>query len=78
MHEQGQLAIDLPPDVVHRDRVRVIVLIPEEGEPGNTLEHDPDDDSVELVVESIREGWQQALTGQTRPVSELWDSSDVK
>ncbi len=26
---------------------------------------------------SFRQGWQEALAGQTRPVSELWDGIDV-
>ncbi len=26
---------------------------------------------------SFRQGWQEALAGQTRPVSELWDGLDV-
>ncbi|MBE9158015.1 hypothetical protein IQ265_14445 [Nodosilinea sp. LEGE 06152] len=78
INDQGQLAIDLPPDIIHRDRVRVIVLIPEEGEPDSTLDNDLDDDPIELVMESIREGWQQALMGQTRPIAELWDGLDAE
>jgi hypothetical protein len=26
---------------------------------------------------SFRQGWQEAMTGQTRPVSELWEDIDV-
>jgi hypothetical protein len=26
---------------------------------------------------SFRQGWQEAMTGQTRPVSELWDGIDA-
>jgi len=27
---------------------------------------------------SFRQGWQEAMTGQTRPVSELWESIDAE
>ena len=27
--------------------------------------------------ESFRQGWQEALAGQTRPVSELWEDVDA-
>jgi len=27
---------------------------------------------------SFRQGWQEAMTGQTRPVSELWEDIDAK
>ena len=26
---------------------------------------------------SLRQGWQEAITGQTHPVSELWESIDA-
>ncbi len=28
--------------------------------------------------ESFRAGWKEAMTGQTRPVSELWDGVDAE
>ena len=36
-------------------------------------------DSVTLkpAEASFRQGWQEALTGQTRPVSELWEGLDA-
>jgi hypothetical protein len=27
---------------------------------------------------SFRQGWQEAMTGQTRPISELWESIDAE
>lgn len=71
--DEGQLSLDLPLNVAHHRRVRVIVLIPESDE-----EIDPDDDPTETMVEGIREGWQQALAGDVRPISELWDRVDVE
>jgi len=37
-------------------------------------------DSVTLKTAeaSFRQGWQEAMTGQTRPVSELWEGIDAE
>ncbi|MGF1516244.1 MAG: hypothetical protein ACFCVB_00360 [Nodosilinea sp.] len=78
INNQGQLALDFPLASTPNRRVRVIVLIPEEGDSDGTLTDDPDDDPIELVVEGIREGWRQALTGKTHPVAQLWDGLDAK
>lgn len=69
---EGQLSLDLPLNIAHHCRVRVIVLIPESEE-----EIDPDDDPPETVIEGIREGWQQTLAGEVRPISELWEGVDA-
>jgi hypothetical protein len=73
INDEGQLSLDLPLNVAHHRRVRVIVLIPESEE-----DTDPDDDPIETVIEGIREGWQQALASEVRPVSQLWDGVDVE
>ena len=38
---------------------------------------DPDDDPTETVIEGIRQGWHEAMTGQTYPISQLWDGINV-
>lgn len=38
---------------------------------------DPDDDPTETVIESIRQGWHEAMTGQTYPIAQLWDGIDA-
>lgn len=73
INNEGQLSLDLPLNVAHHRRVRVIVLIPESEE-----EIDPDDDPMETIIEGIREGWQQALADEVRPIAELWDNVDVE
>jgi len=78
INDDGQLSLDLPLNVAHHRRVRVIVLIPEDEENDNERNEDLDDDPKESVIEGIREGWQQALKGEVRPVSELWSSLDTK
>jgi len=30
------------------------------------------------AVASFRQGWQEAMTGQTRPVSEVWEGIDAE
>lgn len=67
--ENGQLTLDEPLILPHHNRVRVIVLIPEDEE--------TEDDSIETIWEGLYQGWQEALTGNTRPVSELWEGMDV-
>ena len=38
---------------------------------------DPDDDPTETVIEGIRQGWHEAMTGQTYPIAQLWDEIDA-
>jgi hypothetical protein len=66
--ENGQLTLDEPLTLAHHSRVRVIVLVTEE---------DPDDTPIEEIRESIYRGWQDALAGRTKPVSQLWEGLDV-
>lgn len=67
--ENGQLTLDEPLTFTHPSRVRVIVLIPEDDE--------PEDDSLEIIREGLYQGWQEALIGKIRPVSQLWEGLDV-
>lgn len=45
-------------------RVRVIVLA--------------DDETLKSAEECFRQGWQEAMTGQTVPLSELWEGIDAE
>ena len=69
VNDLGQLTLDEPLEHPHPSRVRVIVLIPEGDE--------PEDDSIETIREGLHQGWQEALTGKTRPISQLWEGMDV-
>lgn len=40
-------------------------------------ESDPDETPTEIVIEGIRQGMREALSGQTIPLSEMWQSIDV-
>jgi hypothetical protein len=66
--ENSQLTLNKPLTLAHNSRVRVIVLVSEEG---------PDDTPIEEIRESIYRGWQDALAGRTKPVSQLWEGLDV-
>ncbi len=33
--------------------------------------------TLKTAEESLRQGWQEALHGETRPVSELWEDIDA-
>jgi hypothetical protein len=72
--QQGNLVLDEPiQGTNYPHQVRVIVLVPEEAE-----EVDPDDTPVEKIKASLRRALHQAKTGQTRPISELWDRIDAE
>jgi hypothetical protein len=73
--EQGQLSLDVPLTVDQRTRVRVIVLLPEKADKENDQE---DEEISESAVESFRQGWYDAMTGNTLPVSQLWEGIDAE
>jgi hypothetical protein len=63
--DPGMLCIDRPLDIASRSHVRIIVLVPED------TDIDPDDDPIETVIEGIKQGFYEAITGQTLPLSQL-------
>jgi hypothetical protein len=64
--EQGQLTLDRPLATDKNSRVEVIVLIPELSE----TEEEP---TKESLLQDFRQSWHEAMTGQTIPVSQLWE-----
>jgi hypothetical protein len=72
INENGELTLDQSLGVSKPQRVRLIVLL-SEGE-----ETDPDETPIEIVIEGIRQGLHQALTGQTIPLSEMWEGIDAE
>jgi hypothetical protein len=67
VNDLGQLTLDEPLNFTPHNRIRVIMLISEDNE----------DDSIETIREGIYQGWQEARTGKTRPISELWEGIHV-
>lgn len=70
INDQGQLLLDNPLAPTQTRRVRVIVLIPEDDE------IDPGDTPTEVILEGIRQGLHEAFTGQTIPLTQMWDGVD--
>jgi hypothetical protein len=72
INERGQLTLDQTLENTKPQRVRVIVLMSEEEE------NDPDESPTSIVIEGIRQGLQEALSGQTISLSEMWEGIDVE
>jgi hypothetical protein len=67
INEQGQLSLDQPLQSSKNLRVEVIVLIQEGAEVNE------EDFSKEEILEDFRQSWHEAMTGQTIPLSQLWE-----
>jgi len=71
INEQGQLTLDYPLITDKNSRVEVIVLIPEKS---NSEEANSEEgQSKTALVEDFRQAWNEAMTGQTIPVAQLWE-----
>ncbi|MFB2892110.1 hypothetical protein ACE1CI_04090 [Aerosakkonemataceae cyanobacterium BLCC-F50] len=70
INEEGQITLDRPIITDKNSRVEVIVLIPE------AEEINEDDRSKEEILADFRQAWQEAMTGQTIPVAQLWEGID--
>lgn len=70
--EKGQLVLDHSLEIGHKSRVKVIILVTQEDE----SESDPDDTPVEEIKASLRRALKEMKSGQTRPLSELWERID--
>ncbi len=69
VNNKGELSLDRPLSVDKFTRVRVIVLLSDE---------DSDEELLESPQESFRQGWHDVITGNTFPVSQLWDGIDAE
>ena len=69
VNNKGELSLDRPLSVNKSTRVRVIVLLSDE---------DSDEELLESPQESFRQGWRDVITGNTFPVSQLWDGIDAE
>jgi len=63
VNADGNLQPEQPLNLVAQSRVRIIIL----------PENDPDDEPKAVAIESLRQAWHEAKTGQTLPLSALWD-----
>lgn len=67
---QGNLTLDQQVLGIANQRVRVIILA---SESKNEDDFDPDDPSVDAIKANLQKALHQVRTGQTLPLSELWD-----
>jgi hypothetical protein len=63
INDQGQIKLDSPLLSNKNSRVEIIVLIPESAE----------DFTKEEIISDFRQAWHEAMTGQTIPLSQLWE-----
>ncbi|MEC4891412.1 MAG: hypothetical protein SAL07_03515 [Oscillatoria sp. PMC 1051.18] len=72
INENGELTLDCSLNVTKPQRVRVIVLMSENDE------EDFDETPTEIIIEGIHQGLNEAFTGQTIPLSQMWDGIDAE
>jgi hypothetical protein len=70
LNDQGELLLDQPLEIEYTGRVQITVMIPDPT-------FDEDDEPKEKVLEDIRQGLYEAITGKTIPLSQMWDGIDV-
>lgn len=58
-------------DFVLQSLTRLMSTVNENDEP------DPDETPTEVVLEGLRQGLQEAFTGQTLPLSQMWEGIDA-
>lgn len=66
---------------IYRSRVQQeLDLIPEESFPSllKMIQDFRKDVTFPTAEEGFRQAWQEAMTGQTRPISELWERLDAE
>jgi hypothetical protein len=63
INDQGQITLDNPLLTNKNSRVEIIVLIPESAE----------ELTKEEIKSDFRQAWHEAMTGQTVPLSQVWE-----
>ena len=63
----------LSPTTSQPSKVKVIILVSESEEINDELVNIDDNFSEE----SFKESWQQAIAGETLPLSKLWEETDI-
>ncbi|WP_017305859.1 hypothetical protein [Spirulina subsalsa] len=73
---EGKLLLDEPLEIKSESRVKVILLVSDEGESDN--ESDGDDTPVEEIQASLRRALQEAQAGQRIPLEQMWEGIDAE
>ena len=72
INEKGELTLDRTLGVTKPQRVGVIILMDEQNE------EEPDETPTEMAIAGIQQGLHEALTGQTIPLSQMWEGIDAE
>ncbi len=75
LNDKQHLLLDDSLDIDTPSRVKVILLVSDELV-SDENEYDPDDTPVEEIKASLRRALQEAKSGKTKPISELWERID--
>ena len=75
----GQESHMVPPNVTHQAVLEEVGKIPAEYLPFllERLRAFRESITLKSAAESFQRGWQEALCGETQPVSELWEGLDA-
>jgi len=65
VNEKGELTLDYPLQLKTNSRVELIVLISEIEE--------IEEPTKQEIIDDFRQSWHEAMTGQTIPISEVWE-----
>jgi len=78
MSSQLQQAIDLAQSLSFEEQLELLKTLSIVIQQTHTRENQSSSDAdTGFSAERFRESWQQAMTGQTLPLSQLWEGIDV-
>jgi hypothetical protein len=63
-------------DLTGQSKVRIIILVEEVSDEQTEIADDIEDTSLQEIAASLARALYEVQTGQTKPISELWDSLD--
>ncbi|NET50575.1 MAG: hypothetical protein F6K09_18155 [Merismopedia sp. SIO2A8] len=69
--QEGQVTLDQPVALAQDSRVEVIILVPDSI--AESSDDEEDALSKEEILSNLKQAWHEAITGQTIPVSQLWN-----
>ena len=79
MKSQLQEAIEIAQSLSLKEQLELLKILSTIIQKTHDLETQaiPENDNREFSAESFRKSWQQAVTGKTLPISQLWEGIDV-
>lgn len=78
MSSQLQQAIDLAQSLSLSEQLELLKTLSATVQQAYALETQPksSEENTDFSAESFRTSWQQAVSGQTLPLSQLWEDTD--